>query len=84
MSASDIEDKILWSGYLWISRIVAWVGAVVAFFGSWIYCVSTYGYLLGFGVGWLPSIILAVTVWFLAWLWPLALFASLIFYKTAR
>ena len=42
--------------------IAHWVGivvAVIAFCGSWIYCIAEYGYLLGFGLGWLPSIILA-------------------------
>ena len=33
---------------------------VVVFFCSWWYCTSEYGFLFGFGLGWLPSGILAV------------------------
>jgi hypothetical protein len=42
-----------------------WHGGIIAavtFFGSWIYCASTYGFLFGFGLGWLPSGILAAIV----------------------
>lgn len=34
--------------------------AVVTFFGGWIYCTATYGFLFGFGLGWLPSGIAAL------------------------
>lgn len=33
------------------------VGA--AFVGSWAYCIVKYGYLIGVGLGWLPSLIVA-------------------------
>lgn len=33
--------------------------AIVTFIGSWIYCIATYGYLFGVGLGWLPSLIVA-------------------------
>ncbi|MBR0681133.1 hypothetical protein GXW74_11600 [Roseomonas eburnea] len=56
-----------------------WVGAVyaggagltgfVVFFGSWVYCIAHYGFLLGVGLGWLPSLIVAVVA---AALWPIA------------
>jgi hypothetical protein len=50
-----------------VIRIIAhWVGlvcAVLGFFGSWAYCTSEYGYLLGFGLGWLPSAILAAIIY---------------------
>ncbi len=53
--------------------ILHWLGvicAVLAFFGSWIYCVSEYGYLLGFGLGWVPSAILASFIYALIrYLW---------------
>lgn len=39
----------------WHGRIVG----VIAFIGGWIYCTATYGFLLGFGLGWIPSGILA-------------------------
>ena len=37
-----------------------WITAFITFIGSWIYCIATYGFLLGVGLGWLPSIIVAV------------------------
>lgn len=46
----------------------AWLTGVVTFVGSWIYCIATYGFLFGVGLGWLPSIICAVVAGFL---WPL-------------
>lgn len=57
-----------WEVYRGIGGIV---GAIV-FVGSWIYCIVTYGYLLGFGLGWLPSLIVA----FIAGItWPIILIA---------
>lgn len=54
---------------------VRWSGAistVLLFLGCWAYCIATYGFLVGVGVGWLPSVI---TAWvggaILAWCWPL-------------
>jgi hypothetical protein len=41
---------------------------VVTFFGSWVYCIAHYGYLLGVGLGWLPSLIVAALA---AAVWPL-------------
>ena len=41
---------------------------VILFIGAWIYCVATYGFLIGVGLGWLPSIIFAVIA---GYLWPL-------------
>jgi hypothetical protein len=46
----------------------------ITFVVTWIYCIATYGFLLGVGIGWLPSIIVAAIVGFL---WPLILFAIL-------
>ena len=44
----------------------------LTFAGCWIYCISTYGFLFGVGLGWLPAIICAG---FAALLWPLAVVA---------
>ena len=44
------------------------ITAIITFIGSWIYCIATYGFLLGVGLGWLPSIIVAVIA---GALWPL-------------
>lgn len=44
------------------------ITAIITFIGSWIYCIATYGFLLGVGLGWLPSIFVAVIA---GVLWPL-------------
>ena len=51
----------------WYPIGVAITGLIV-FVGSWIYCIATYGFLFGVGLGWLPSFIVAVVAGFL---WPL-------------
>lgn len=61
------EDRL----YRTVGRIV-WF---VTFFGCWIYCIAAYGFLLGVGIGWLPSAIAATVA---AFLWPLVAIAALI------
>jgi len=61
----------------------AWLTGIVTFIGCWIYCIATYGFLFGVGLGWLPSAICAVIA---AVLWPLialavAMLAYFIFAK---
>lgn len=48
------------------ARGFAWV-AIPTFIGSWIWCIASYGFLFGVGLGWLPSIIVAVVA---GALWP--------------
>lgn len=55
-----------------VGNFVGGLVGLVVFVGSWIYCISTYGFLLGVGLGWLPSAICAVIAGGLArFLWPL-------------
>ena len=49
-------------------KLGAVVTFVLIFLASWAYCTIQYGFLFGFGVGWLPSGILA---FILCWFWPL-------------
>jgi hypothetical protein len=42
--------------------IGAGLGGFVTFIGAYIYCIATYGFILGFGFGWIPSIIAAIIV----------------------
>ena len=35
------------------------ISAIIIFIGCWIYCIASYGFLLGVGLGWLPAIITA-------------------------
>lgn len=58
--------------YLVVGHWLGIAAAVVGFFASWIFCASEYGYLLGFGLGWLPSSILAFLLyWATRFLWGL-------------
>jgi hypothetical protein len=34
--------------------------SVIVFLISWVYCIFEYGFLFGFGLGWLPSALLAL------------------------
>ena len=48
----------------------------VVFIGCYIYCIATYGFLLGLGLGWLPSgICAAIAAAVVAVAWPLILAA---------
>lgn len=42
----------------------ATAAAIIAFLGCFIYAISTYGLLLGGGLGWIPSLIIAVIAYF--------------------
>lgn len=54
----DIIDKNSW--YDAIGQPIAAVSSTLVFLASWVYCFSEYGYLMGVGLGWLPSIIVAL------------------------
>ena len=43
---------------------------LITFIGSWIYCIDTYGFLFGLGLGWLPSFFLALIV---GGFWPVGI-----------
>jgi hypothetical protein len=81
------RNKLARNRYPWNSLAVEWAytdrGLIVAFItfvSSWIYCIATYGFLLGVGLGWLASLIVAIFAFGLAvLLWgPLALVLSLL------
>jgi len=59
--------------------IVGVLTFILVFIGSWIYCIATYGFLLGVGLGWLPALITAaVSGAIIGFLWPIALLGVLI------
>lgn len=60
----------------------AYLTGFLVFVGSWIYCIAHYGYLLGVGLGWLPSLIVACLA---GALWPLIAlaFVGMLLYTTA-
>ena len=43
------------------------ITGILVFICSYIYCIASYGFLFGVGLGWLPSIIVAVVA---GALWP--------------
>ncbi len=47
-----------------VGIVITWV---IIFACAWIYCIASYGFVLGLGLGWLPAII-AATVF--CWFWP--------------
>ncbi len=51
-----------------IYRGIAGLVWFLAFIGLWIYCIDTYGFMVGGGLGWFPSAIGASVI---AALWPL-------------
>lgn len=58
---------------------LAVLAAIGAFLAAWAYCAVQYGFLLGFGFGWLPATILAGIIAALTrWLWPLAAIAGIL------
>lgn len=52
-----------WYTYIEWGKWPAHVAAVLVFVGGWIYSAATYGFLLGFGLGWFPSALAAVLTW---------------------
>ena len=48
------------------ARFLGWVCAALAgpaiFIAVWIYCAVTYGFVLGFRLGWIPALILALLI----------------------
>lgn len=71
--------------YRLAGTILGIVAAAVAFFGGWIYCTANYGFLFGFGLGWLPSALLAgICFLLMRFLWPLVAIAiAFVVYKIA-
>jgi hypothetical protein len=55
------------------SNITFWLTFAIAY----IYCMATYGFLFGFGLGWLPSYILGLIAGIAAaFLWPILVLAA--------
>jgi hypothetical protein len=64
--------------YLAIGSVIGYLLGAVTFVGAWWYCAATYGFLFGFGLGWLPAAILAVIVTYAAmFLWGPAVIVCL-------
>lgn len=79
------REPLLYKGwYLDMGIPIGSLAGLITFIGAWIYCMANYGFLFGFGLGWLPAIILAVMVGFATrYLWgpmavALAVFAVMV------
>jgi hypothetical protein len=55
---------------------LGWITGLLTFIAAYFYCIATYGFLFGLGLGWLPSAILAAIVGGLTvFLWGPVVFA---------
>lgn len=45
--------------YFRVGAVIGSIVGFITFIGSWWYCAANYGFLLGFGLGWLPAAIAA-------------------------
>jgi hypothetical protein len=80
MTTKVSEFKV---GYLGIGSVLGIGAAVLTFICAYIYCIATYGFLLGLGLGWLPSLILAALIGgATVFLWAPALVLGLLFAAT--
>jgi hypothetical protein len=53
-----------------LGSIFQFIAAIITFVCAYIYCIFSYGFLFGLGLGWLPSLILAAMVgWFVRFFW---------------
>jgi hypothetical protein len=59
------------SSITWYS-VGLWITWAVIFIATWIYCAAVYGWVWGFGFGWLPAAFVATVA---AVMWPLVLAA---------
>jgi len=67
--------KLSYIDYGEIYRKGIWVVGIIAAIIAWIYAIATYGFFLGLGLGWIPSIIIGAVV---GLLWPLLVVGGLI------
>jgi len=61
--------RLIWNGSF--KRGGGWLGVIVAlatFVTAWGYCAIHYGFLFGFGLGWVPAGMLAVIAGAVSWL----------------
>lgn len=70
--SDDYDDHDAGPGSGGIYVIGYWICFAVLFLACWVYCIAEYGFLLGVGLGWLPS---AITAGIISLLWPLVLIA---------
>ena len=57
------------------------ITGAITFIGFWIYCIATYGFLLGVSLGWFPSLIAAAII---GALWPLPILGIIVLIAIGR
>jgi hypothetical protein len=68
---SSFDFDALYDG---LGSFIGVIAGFATFVASWIYCVGEYGFLWGFGFGWVPSAMLAVVVgWVTRFIWGIGL-----------
>lgn len=76
--ANKSGDDIVLTIYLVVGHIAGPLAAIATFIGAWWYCAATYGFLFGFGLGWLPAWISALIAYAVVrFAWPLLAFGAL-------
>ena len=53
-----------------------WITSVISFTVSWLYAIATYGFFLGVGLGWIPSLVIASVA---GLVWPFIAIAFVLF-----
>jgi len=62
------RGRLKWDGIPISSGGLSAIIALATFVTAWLYCTIHYGFLFGFGLGWLPASMLAAIVGALSWL----------------
>lgn len=48
--------------YTGVGGVLGVLAGILTFFGCWIYCIASFGFILGLGLGWIPSGFIALIV----------------------
>jgi hypothetical protein len=63
------KDRLTWDGVFDVGGgLLGIIVALATFVTAWAYCTIHYGFLFGFGLGWLPAGMLAAIVGAVSWL----------------
>lgn len=74
------ESKNGFERYVAFGETIGWIAGGLTFFGFWIYSIEAYGFFIGVGLGWVPSLIIALIVLNLAFLlWGPVLILAIVF-----
>ncbi|AOR78199.1 hypothetical protein [Novosphingobium resinovorum] len=75
MSGATTEGEL----YFGVGNLLGGLSAIIIFLGGWFYCASVYGFLFGFGLGWIASGISAAIAFFaVKYLWGLLAVGALV------